>query len=95
MTSISSFFPWLALRTGEGRFGNAPGFGPEPMATWRSAQLGVRLFPLLRGELVVDRVESRRRRRAADAARPMARANWEGIGGDEPADPRRERTHAS
>ena len=50
------FFPWLALRTGEGRFGNAPGFGPEPMVSWKSAQLGAKLFPLLRGELVADRV---------------------------------------
>ncbi len=50
------FFPWLALRTGEGRFGNPPGFAGEPMATWRNAQLGVKLFPLLRGDLVVDRI---------------------------------------
>ena len=50
------FFPWLALRTGEGHFGNAPGFGGEPMVTWKRAQLGARLFPLLRGELVTSRV---------------------------------------
>jgi AsmA protein len=42
------FFPWLALRTGEGSFGNAPGFAPEPMVTWKSAQLGVKLIPLAR-----------------------------------------------
>ena len=80
------FFPWLALRAGEGRFGNAPGFGPEPMITWKSAQLGAKLFPLLRGELIADRV----RLEGADVRlvrRADGVANWEGIGGNQPADP--------
>ena len=51
------FLPWLSLHTGEGRFGNAPGFGPDPLVSWHSAQLGAKLLPLLRGELVVDRVK--------------------------------------
>jgi AsmA protein len=75
------FFPWLALRTGEGRFGNAPGFGAEPMVSWKSAQVGARLFPLLRGRLVADRVmlegADLRLVRHADG-----RANWQGIGGE-------------
>ena len=80
------FFPWLALRTGEGRFGNPSGFAAEPMATWRSAQLGVKLFPLLAGELVVDRI----RLDGADVRlvlKPDGTANWQGIVGDEPVDP--------
>jgi AsmA protein len=80
------FFPWLALRTGEGHFGNAPGFGPEPMVSWKSAQLGAKLFPLLGGKLVADRVflggADIRLVRHADGW-----ANWEGLGGDKPADP--------
>jgi AsmA protein len=80
------FFPWLALSTGEGRFGNGAGFPAEPMATWKRAQLGVRLIPLLAGDLVVDRVTligaDVRLTRRADG-----KANWEGITGDEPADP--------
>jgi len=80
------FFPWLALRTGEGRFGNAPGFGPEPMVRWKGAQLGAKLFPLLRGELIADRVRLEgadvRLVRHADGS-----TNWDGIGGNEPADP--------
>ena len=80
------FFPWLALRTGEGRFGNPAGFAGEPMATWRSAQLGVRLFPLLGGDLEVDRI----RLDGADVhlvLRADGTANWQGIVGDEPANP--------
>jgi AsmA protein len=77
------FFPWLSLRTGEGRFGNAPGFGSDPMVTWRSVQLGAKLFPLLRGELVADRVHLQgldlRLVRHADGT-----ANWEGIGSQNP-----------
>lgn len=80
------FFPWIALRTGEGRFGNAPGFGSEPMVAWQSAQLGAKLFPLLRGELVVDRV----RLKGADVRlvrRADGSANWQGIGSTQPAKP--------
>ncbi len=80
------FFPWLSLRTGEGRFGNAPGFGNEPMVSWKSAQLGAKLFPLLRGELVASRV----RLEGADVRlvrRADGSANWEGIGGDAPTEP--------
>jgi AsmA protein len=84
------FFPWLALRTGEGRFGNAPGFGSEPMVEWKRAQLGARLFPLLRGELVADRVIVE----GADVRlvrRADGRANWEGLGGeDKPEQPNAE-----
>jgi len=86
------FFPWLALRTGEGRFGNPPGFANEPMATWRNAQLGVKLFPLLGGDLVVDRIRLEgadvRLTRKADGT-----ANWQGIAGDEPADPNAKTRH--
>jgi AsmA protein len=82
------FFPWLALRTGEGRFGNAPGFD-GPMVTWKRAQLGARLIPLLRGRLVADRVvlegADLRLVRRADGG-----ANWQGMGGDKPADPNAE-----
>jgi AsmA protein len=80
------FFPWLALRTGPGRFGNAPAFGPEPMVSWKRAQLGAKLFPLLGGRLVADRVSldgvDLRLVRRADGV-----ANWQGIGGNKPANP--------
>ena len=80
------FFPWLAVRTGAGSFANAPGFGTEPMASWRSAQFGARLLPLLGGEIVIDRVKldgaEVRLVRHADGT-----ANWQGIGASGPAAP--------
>jgi AsmA protein len=78
------FFPWLSLKTGEGRFGNASGFGSDPMVSWQRAQLGAKLFPLLRGKLIADRVVLEgadvRLVKRADGA-----ANWQGIGSQEPA----------
>jgi AsmA protein len=79
------FFPWLSLRTGEGRFGSPPEFGPEPLVTWKSARLGVKLFPLLRGDVIADRIflsgADLRLVRRADGS-----ANWLGLGGAQPAD---------
>ncbi len=80
------FFPWLSLRTGSGQFGNAPGFSAEPMASWRSAHLGVKVLPLIRGELEVDRI----RLEGADlrlTRRADGHGNWEGIGSSQPANP--------
>jgi AsmA protein len=80
------FYPWLALRTGPGSFGNPPGFPLEPMVAWQGAQLGAKLIPLLRGELVVDRV----RLKGADlrlVRRADGHGNWEGIGSNEPPPP--------
>ena len=83
-----AWFPWIALRAGEGTLGNPPSFEGAPLLRWREARLGARLWPLLHGELVLDRVrldgldlELRR-----DAA---GRSNWDGLtlatgGGKEP-----------
>jgi AsmA protein len=80
------FFPWLSLRTGEGKFGSPAAFGPEPLVTWKSARLGVKLIPLLRGQVIADRVflsgADLRLVKRADGS-----ANWLGLGGAEPAEP--------
>ena len=66
-----AWYPWLALKMGEARLGDAP-----PLVQWQSASFGARLIPLLRGRLIVDRVRLDGLRvhleRSADG-----RGNWE------------------
>ena len=52
-----SVFPWLAIEVGHAELGNAPGFGATPFLTVERADVGVRLIPLLRGEMQVRRLE--------------------------------------
>ena len=47
-------FPWLAVEVGKASFGDAPGFGDEPMVSFERASFSVRLLPaILRQEIVV------------------------------------------
>lgn len=70
-----SFFPWLALTTGAAQLPAPAGFADPRFLAWQDAHVGVRLLPLLRGELVVDRVRlaglDARLVKAADG-----RVNW-------------------
>jgi AsmA protein len=52
-----SYFPWLAVQTGDITIGNAPGFGPEPLATVRRAAARVKLMPLLQRQIEIGTVE--------------------------------------
>ncbi|HRP96844.1 MAG TPA: AsmA family protein, partial [Rhodocyclaceae bacterium] len=51
-----SLFPWLGAELTDVSLANAPGFGDEPFARIARAHARVRLWPLLRGEVEVDRV---------------------------------------
>ena len=51
-----SFFPWLALTTGAAELQSPHGFPERAFLRWRAAHVGVRLVPLLRDQLVVDRI---------------------------------------
>lgn len=70
------FFPWLALSTGTAELANLPAFTDPVLARWREGRVGVRVLPLIRGELVIDRIrfvglELNLEKRADGAA------NWE------------------
>lgn len=53
-----TWFPWLGLRTGAARLGNPPGESGPDLIDWQSAQLRVRLLPLLlHRQLEVARIE--------------------------------------
>ncbi|HKE44839.1 MAG TPA: AsmA family protein [Steroidobacteraceae bacterium] len=51
-----SVFPWLAIETGHAELGNPPNFGAGPFVAVDSADVGVKLFPLLRGQFEVRRL---------------------------------------
>lgn len=52
-----TWLPWLGVRTGAGRLGNPPGAGGPDLLDWQSAQVRVRLLPLLlHRQLVVGRI---------------------------------------
>jgi AsmA protein len=74
-----SFFPWIALEVGPASLGDAPGFGDEPFASIQRARVGVRLLPLLRGQVEVGAVQ-------LDGARirlitdENGRSNWSDLG---------------
>lgn len=73
-----SIFPWLGFELGQARLANAAGFEERPFLTLERAELRVRLLPLLRREVAVDRVvlhglEVNLARNAA------GRGNWEDL----------------
>lgn len=79
-----AFFPWLALTTGAAQLPAPEAFTDPRFLAWDKAYVGVRLLPLLRGELVVDRVRlAGLRARLVKAAN--GRVNWAlDLGQDDP-----------
>ena len=51
-----SFYPWFGFSTGELSIHNAPGFGDEPMLTIASANVQIKLLPLLEEQLEIGQV---------------------------------------
>lgn len=86
-----SVFPWIGFELGAARLANAAGFDQRPFLALERAELRVRLLPLLRREVAVDRVvlhglEVNLARNAA------GRGNWEDLvpapaAGEAPAEP--------
>lgn len=79
-----SVFPWLALELGPAELGNPEGFGPGPFVLVSRVDVGVRLFPLIRGQLQVRRLtlEGLQLNLVKDQ---QGRTNWEDL--TEPAAP--------
>ena len=51
-----SVFPWLALEIGPTTLSNAQGFSAENFAAVDAVQLRVRLLPLLRKQVEMDKI---------------------------------------
>ncbi len=49
-----SLFPWVKLETGAVQLANAEGFGDQPMVSLLSASAGVKVLPLLSGNIELD-----------------------------------------
>ena len=81
-----TWYPWLGVRMGPAHLNNDPGVSGPPLAQWQSLAVAARIFPLLRGEVVVDRVRLQgphiRLRRDA-----QGHGNWENLGPRAPASP--------
>ncbi|HEY8509965.1 MAG TPA: AsmA family protein, partial [Steroidobacteraceae bacterium] len=72
------WYPWLALRMGPAHLGNAPGTDGPPLIEWQSASVGAKLIPLLRGELIIDRVRLEHPRISLRRG-PDGRASWDDL----------------
>ena len=51
-----SVFPWLGLELGDTRLSNAPGFGKKPFVKIERVGVKVKLLPLLRSQVIVDKI---------------------------------------
>ena len=82
-------FPWLRVAIGEARLSNATGFGDAPFAQIESAQLSLKLLPLLARNIEVGGV-SLEKLRLNLAVDKSGRSNWDdlaGAGSDEAESP--------
>lgn len=79
------WFPWLGVTIADVRLGNAPGFGPEPMASLRRLGVSVAVLPLLRGRAEIDtiRIKGLKLMLARDR---NGRDNWSDLAAGRPAD---------
>ncbi|MFA5626023.1 MAG: AsmA family protein [Thiohalomonadaceae bacterium] len=51
-----SLFPWLGMRLGAMQLSNAEGFGPEPFARIETADVRIKLLPLLHKEVEMEKI---------------------------------------
>ena len=84
-----SVFPWLGLDIGPTQLSNAAGFAEASMARMQAVQVRVKLLPLLRKQLEVDKVllAGLQLNLAKDK---QGRSNWDDLSAapkDEPAAP--------
>ena len=51
-----TLFPWISLHTGAASLGAAKGFGTAPFVSVKEAQVSVRFWPLLRGQVEAGKI---------------------------------------
>jgi AsmA protein len=74
-----TWFPWLGVRIGRAHLSNPPGTAGPPLAEWQSMAVAAKVLPLLKGQIIVDRVRLQgphvHLRRDA-----QGHGNWENLG---------------
>ncbi len=75
-----TWYPWLGIRTGPAHLDNPPVVPGPPMVEWQSISVAAKVWPLLKGDVVADRIRLQspviHLRRDA-----QGHGNWEGLGG--------------
>ena len=79
-----SVFPWLGFELGAAELGNAEGFSDRPFAALTAAEARVKLLPLLRQEVAIDRVVLKGLQLSLER-RADGKTNWADLAGT-PAD---------
>jgi AsmA protein len=85
-----TWYPWLGVQTGNAHLANLPGTLGPPIAEWGSVAVAAKLLPLLKGQVVVDRIRLQRPhihlRRDA-----QGHVNWQDLGPRTPSSPQAQR----
>jgi AsmA protein len=86
-----TWYPWLGVRTGPAHLDNLPGVLGPPIAEWGSVAVAAKLVPLLKGQVVVDRIrlQSPHIHLRRDA---QGHANWNDLGPRTPSAPKAQST---
>ncbi|MFL6606346.1 MAG: AsmA family protein [Steroidobacteraceae bacterium] len=81
-----TWYPWLGMKTGPAHLDNPPGVLGPPIAEWGSVTVAAKLLPLLKGQVVVDRIrlQSPHIHLHRDA---QGHGNWENLGPRSPRPP--------
>lgn len=51
-------FPWLVVNAGEGALANSASFGSDEFARWQALRIGVKVLPLLHGQVIMDSIRA-------------------------------------
>ncbi len=74
-----TWFPWLGVRMGHAYLEDRPGTPQAPLAEWESVAVAAQVIPLLKGQIIVDRIrlQSPHIRLRRDS---HGHGNWEDLG---------------
>ncbi len=83
-----TWYPWLGVRMGRAHLDDRPDRPGAPLVEWESLAVAAQVLPLLKGEVIVDRIrlQSPQFRLRRDS---QGHGNWEDLGPSSPASARK------